>query len=368
MRYPLVVLALCGMLVGCGTTKTTDTRRSATEQLLISDAMDRAVSQLDFRALAGKTAFIDDAPMKSITDADYLTSCMRQHMLTSGCILKTSKTEADYIVEVRAGAVGTDHHDLLYGVPAVNIPSLIPVAGFGIPSQVPEMPFVKRTDQRAVVKIALFAYNAKTGRPVWQSGSIPVESDAKAIWVFGAGPFQRGSIYGGTTFAGDQLKIPLIDLQKEESILSVADEAYFVEPEEALAREAEEAAAELAAAKSRGETDQKPLESKVIQTVHTAPAENPGTSQPKPPTPQPPESTATGSTPGGKSAANSATGTSPQPQAEEPPTTTAKGAGKPPTADLSGPAPKDEPLPASPSEIKPPAESRQSTPGAAESS
>ena len=230
--YLLLTLSLLGTLAGCGTSKWTDTRRSATEQLLITDAMDRAVSRLDFRALAGKTVYLDEDPIRDLADHLYLASCIRQHLLASGGIVKSGREEADYILEVRAGAIGTDRHDLLYGVPAVNIPTVVPVTGFGIPSQIPEIPFVKRTDQRAVAKIALFAYNRTTGRPIWQSGSVPAESDAKAIWIFGAGPFQRGSIYDGMSFAGNQLKIPLVDLGKKRATdkVSVADEAYFIEP------------------------------------------------------------------------------------------------------------------------------------------
>jgi hypothetical protein len=267
-RFVLLLLpcALAAILAGCGTTKWTDTKRSATEQLLISDAMDRAVNQIDFRGLAGRPVYLDAKPLAGATDADYLISSLRQHMLASGCILKDKDTEAECIVEARAGAVGTDHHDLTYGIPAVSIPAVIPVNGFGIPPQIPEMPFVTRTDQRAVAKIAVFAYNRETGRPVWQSGIIPVESTAKATWLFGAGPFQRGSIYEGTEFAGERLKtllfgarpfrpgspgqgtdlasqklnIPLVDLSAgaEGPIdrVSVGKEAYFVEFAEKVAQ------------------------------------------------------------------------------------------------------------------------------------
>jgi hypothetical protein len=195
--------------------------------------MDRAVSRLDFRALAGKTVYLDDEPIRGLPDHSYLASCIRQHLLASGSFVR-GKEEADYILEVRAGAIGTDRHDLLYGVPSVNIPTVVPVTGFGIPSQIPEIPFVKKTDQRAVAKIALFAYNRTTGQPIWQSGSTPAESDAKAIWIFGAGPFQRGSIYDGTSFAGNELKIPLVDFGKRRVAdpVSVASEAFFTESED----------------------------------------------------------------------------------------------------------------------------------------
>lgn len=238
MRLRLAVGAAALLLstwAGCGTTKWTDTARTATEQLLVTDSIDRAVSRLDFRALAGKKIFVDDAPIKQATDNAYLVSAVRQHALACGAILKDKRDEAEYILEVRAGAVGTDRHDLLFGVPATNLPT--PLALAGVPSQIPEIPLVKRTDQRGVAKISVFAYNRETGRPVWQSGAIPEESKAKAVWVFGAGPFQRGTIYRGTRFAGDRFHIPLIDpmLTKEgqPTSVAVADEAFFVEPKEA---------------------------------------------------------------------------------------------------------------------------------------
>lgn len=222
---------------GCGTTKWSDTARTATEQLLITDSIDRAVSRLDMRALAGKKVFVDDSPAKGVTDSAYLGSAIRQHVLASGAILKTNRDEADYILEVRAGAVGTDRNDVLFGIPATNIPSFGVMAG--APSQIPEIAFAKKTDQRGVAKISMFAYNKQTGRPVWQSGAVPEESSTKALWVLGAGPFQRGTIHRGTTFAGAKLNIPLIDpvLGNQGSIapVAVADEAYFVEPKEPVA-------------------------------------------------------------------------------------------------------------------------------------
>ncbi|RMF98636.1 MAG: hypothetical protein D6741_09305 [Planctomycetota bacterium] len=225
-----VCVTLAMLCAGCGSTKWSETRRTATEQLLISDSMDRAVSELDFRALAGKSVYLDTTPLKDVVDASYLASSLRQHLLANGAILRDKREDADYIVEARAGAVGTDTSNVLFGVPQIDVPrgfTMVP----GVPSSVPEIPIIKKTSQRAVTKILLFAYNRKTGRPLWQSGRIQKESKARNLWVFGAGPFERGSIYEGTQFAGDKLDIPLIDLEDATpDRISVADEAFFVEP------------------------------------------------------------------------------------------------------------------------------------------
>ncbi len=234
-----VLVVCCAASAGCGTAKWSDTSRTATEQLLISDSMDRAVARLDFRAVAGKKVYMDSAPLGGVTDSAYLISLLRQHMLAEGCLMMEDRKEADYVVEVRAGAVGTDRREVVFGVPATNVPEVVPVQG--VPSSIPEMTLAKKTEQRAVTKLAVFAYNRHTGRPVWQSGVVPVESKAKDIWLFGAGPFQRGTIYEGTNFAGDKIAIPLIAPGEQDGgrvgEVSVADEAYFVEPEEALAED-----------------------------------------------------------------------------------------------------------------------------------
>lgn len=233
-RFCAVLLAVLTTLAsGCGTTKWTETRRTATEQLLISDSMDQAVGRIDFRALTGKKVYLDDTYLKDVVDSPYLVSSLRQQLLAHGAILKDKKEEADYVVEVRSGAVGTNQHSVLVGIPQINLPSA--VAAVGLPTALPEIPLIKKTQQLAVTKILLFAYNRKTGRPLWQSGVVLASSDARDVWIFGAGPFQKGSIYQGTQFAGSNIPIklpdvPLIDLSTHREPVSLLEEAFYAEP------------------------------------------------------------------------------------------------------------------------------------------
>jgi hypothetical protein len=208
------LLAIC--LGGCGTTRWTDTKRTATEQMLVSDAIDRAVSRIDFRLLAGKDVYLDTSYLGEAVDKEYLTGTLRQQMVSSGCVLKEKRDQAAFVVEVRAGTVGTDRHDLLYGIPAISLPTFsAPVVGApALPSALPELALARRTDQQAVAKIAVFAYHRETGAPVWQSGADVVASKARDLWLFGAGPFQRGTLYDHTQFAGDELHVPLVDGEK----------------------------------------------------------------------------------------------------------------------------------------------------------
>lgn len=259
------LLALLATASGCGTTRVTDTSRTATEQLLVSQAVDKAVSEIDCRVLAGKPVFFDIQYIEASPDRGYLVSSLRQHLLASGCHLMEDRAKAAFIVEARSGGIGTDRHQVLVGVPQMNLPGVMP----GQPSMVPEIPLAKKTDQKGVAKIALFAYNRQTGLPVWQSGVVQEDSTSKDTWVFGAGPFRRGSLGESTSIAGKEVAIPMLSGKDESPTpknlpgLNVTKAAVWKE-----------------------NAEESPSEPNSIKTVSTA-TEKPAPSPPQPLSPDP---------------------------------------------------------------------------------
>jgi hypothetical protein len=255
-----VALLVGGALhfAGCGTTRSTDTTRTATEQLLISDAIDRAVQSVHLQTLAGQTVFLDDSRLADVVDRNYLVSSLRQHLLANGCSLRDQRDQADFVVEARAGAVGTDRNDLLFGVPSMNVPQIMPLQP--VPAAIPEIPIAKRRDQRGIAKIAVFAYHRESGTPVWQSGVAHQESSSNDVWILGAGPFQRGTIYEGTAFAGKAIgngqqkigespvRLPPIELARENVFTPPAKliERQQVEATQAIAQASSQAPAPAA--------------------------------------------------------------------------------------------------------------------------
>lgn len=183
----------------------TDTTRAASEMLLVSQAVDRAVEELDFTELQGKTVFLEVQYLDGTVDKGYLISSIRQHLLAHGALIQEERGKATYVVEPRSGAVGTDKYSLLVGTPAMSLPAVVP----GVPSAIPEIALVKRTDQKGVAKLSVFAYNRTTGRALWQTGPHEAISTLKDTWFFGAGPYSRGTIRREGEFAGESIpKIP----------------------------------------------------------------------------------------------------------------------------------------------------------------
>ena len=177
----------------------------------MSDAVDTAISRIDFRHLEGQKVYLDTSYLKGVkavgvVNADYIISSLRQQITAARCLIQTSKEAADVIIEPRVGALGTDGHELTYGIPKTTaITSAAAVfSSSPIAPSVPEVSLGRNVAQSGIAKIIVFAYDRETKMPVWQSGIAKSESNSSSTWLLGAGPFQKGTIYDGVRFAGKQ--------------------------------------------------------------------------------------------------------------------------------------------------------------------
>jgi hypothetical protein len=184
----LLLASLAG--VGCGTVKQTGTARTGTEQILLTNAWDDALRKVDFRPLAGVPVYLDTQFVTAV-DQGWVVSSLRQAMISQGVLLRAKPEQAQWIVEARVGAYGTDSYNYLIGVPQVTVPPTLA----GVPTgTIPEIPLMKKSQQLAFTKMALFAYDRTSGQMVWRSGTQLTSADAKDVYVGGFGPISSGSI------------------------------------------------------------------------------------------------------------------------------------------------------------------------------
>ncbi len=159
------MLVLCGLAAGCLDTRQTSPVRTATEQLLVSKAGDRAADEITLKIPVGAKVFVDPTKFQGADgkdfDGQYLMGAIRDRVLRNGAALVNDKEKADVIVEARAGALSVDEEKLLIGIPSVEFP--IPLAG---PVKTPEVAFFKRAEQQGVAKIGVLAYDAKDGKMI----------------------------------------------------------------------------------------------------------------------------------------------------------------------------------------------------------
>ncbi len=204
-KIGLVAFAIL-LTSGCGTTKL----QEATEQLVLSSAVDRSIGMIDFRPLAGQTVYLNTNYLRNIksptfVNADYVTSAMRQQIMAAGCFLQDNEQDADIVIEARLGTLGADDHRVTYGIPENNgLSTAASLISQSSAPAIPEIALARRDAREGAAKVAAFAYDRVSRTPVWQSGISQSTSTSRNTWVLGVGPFQSGSIREGTHLAKGQ--------------------------------------------------------------------------------------------------------------------------------------------------------------------
>ena len=155
-----VALILAMLALGaCTTVRETSPQRSATEQLLISTAVDRAIAQVRLKIPSGTKVFVDAEQLDG-SDGKYAAGEMKDRLLRNGANLVNDKGKADAIVEVRAGALSIDDKQTLIGIDSFDAP--IPFAGQA--AKIPQIALYSDKVRQGVAKIAAFGYTTSDGK------------------------------------------------------------------------------------------------------------------------------------------------------------------------------------------------------------
>ena len=163
--FMALILAMVA-LGACTTTRETSPQRSATEQLLISTAVDRAVERMDLKIPQGTKVFLDAEQLEG-SDGKYAAGAMRDRLLRGGTNLVADRGKADAVVEIRAGAMSVDDKQMLFGIGSFDVP--VPLAGQA--AKIPEIALYKQKERVGVAKIAAIGYSTADGKLIDSTGS-----------------------------------------------------------------------------------------------------------------------------------------------------------------------------------------------------
>jgi len=184
------VVAGLGMVLvasGCTTPRLSAPARTATEQLLLSTAADRAVAQMDLSRLKGMKVFVDATNFEG-TDKGYAIAAVASRLNQQGALLVDDKKEAEAIAAIRSGALSADGGSFLIGIPSIAVPS-----PFGAALQFPEIALLKKTRETGIAKFALNAHEAATGQHLLAIG--PVSGRSRySLWAILLVPFSVSDI------------------------------------------------------------------------------------------------------------------------------------------------------------------------------
>jgi Family of unknown function (DUF6655) len=186
-----VTVAICALQCGCASTQTSNTPRTAKEQMLLSNAIDQSLDKVDFSPLYGQRVFLDERYLDAV-DKGYIVGSLRHRIMVSGGVLATAADGADVVMEVRSGGVGTDSAESFVGIPKITLPGMLTL---------PEIRLAERKTQLGYAKLGLVTYDANSGQVLGHGGMSLARSDDNNWQVFGVGPLQTGSLKNDVNIA-----------------------------------------------------------------------------------------------------------------------------------------------------------------------
>jgi len=151
----------------------TNTERSATEQLLISESMHDAVARLEIPAVAGIRTAIEIVSV-STEDEAYLRSLIEQKLRRAGAVIVSGKT-AQAVYVVQAGAIGTISREATFGIPSVPL-------GPGLAT--PSLPFFRILKQHGYTRLRLAGYDQATGKSLFAGEPVTAQRNFDVYGLF----------------------------------------------------------------------------------------------------------------------------------------------------------------------------------------
>lgn len=198
----LALALLLGLVAsGCtGEIRESTTARTATEQLLVSTAAERAVSGFEEqvkKVLSGKRVAIDESRLDAV-DKNYLVSAVRNLLSRNNVrVVPNAKKkylvkggqevelEPQYVLELRSGALGIKDSDFGLGIP----PLPIPVPNTNLTSIAPGLYLFYRNKQEGWAKFQFWIYEPSTDSYLAQTGDLWGRAYYTKWTFFGIGPF-----------------------------------------------------------------------------------------------------------------------------------------------------------------------------------
>jgi hypothetical protein len=150
------VIAALILLSACGVTRdASKSPRAATEQLLLTQAVERSLEDVSVPMLKDATVVMEVAGLTP--DQFYVRDAVAGHLArTQGVRIMGFRDQAKYVVRVMIQALGTELDQSFFGMPQVQ-GGLIPIA-------LPELPLYKFIREVGYVRYALNIYESGTGR------------------------------------------------------------------------------------------------------------------------------------------------------------------------------------------------------------
>ena len=170
LKIIIIFSASITLLISCTTThRTTQSKRTAVEQLLISESAVRSLSQKSNKLLpipSGSKVILNTSGLTA--DQALLQEVLTGWLGRQGYLIQKDIKDAMYRIDVIVSSMGTEEDGAFIGLP--------PIHSQIIPFSLPELAFYKAENQTGYVKFNMNFFETLTGKFIGSSPSFIADS------------------------------------------------------------------------------------------------------------------------------------------------------------------------------------------------
>ena len=140
----------------------TNSVRTAMQQLVVSEATDRALAKLRWPSFPGRRVFVDARAPTGPEEQLYLRSAAERELVLRGATVAPKRGHADLVAVVIAGALGTEQSTKFLGIPQMQ--SVL------LPIPVPEVGLFKSKRQEGFARVETMFFEPHEKRALYHDG------------------------------------------------------------------------------------------------------------------------------------------------------------------------------------------------------
>ncbi|HEX5067090.1 MAG TPA: hypothetical protein VFY49_13305 [Myxococcota bacterium] len=159
------ILLMFGALgMGCAFGARTELPRSASQQLLATQAVVRALDQFDFPDLHGKKVMVHVGAPGDAVDAEFLRTAVQIELFEEAARVVATPEDADLVLGVLVGSMGLDIRGRFFGIEGTE--------GGWVPFTIPELALYKRTRTRGFARAEFALVDPRSGELIERSHAV----------------------------------------------------------------------------------------------------------------------------------------------------------------------------------------------------
>lgn len=187
-RYPLILLFPL-LLSGCSTITSQIHGRTATEQYLVTEAVNRAVNTVRWKTLRGQRIKIDLVGVQQ-DEYPFIRTAIERELSRYHCRFVESATQANVEMTVLVRSVGTDIWVSNFGIP------LVVTAHPDVPSSIGGISLYNSNLQEGYCRLEFLGRDPRSKELLWQIPAVNGDSYFKTTTFLGLfGPYKSSDIF-----------------------------------------------------------------------------------------------------------------------------------------------------------------------------